>query len=126
MTHNINEENIRVAAYYIWEQAGRPEGKDKECWIKACEQLFAVKAPKKVAKKASRTIAKAISKPVVKAAKKAPKAKVVAKPAAKVAKKASKAKVAAKPSVKAAATPKMPVKKAAVAHKKVAAKSRKK
>ena len=57
MTHEINEENIRVAAYYIWEQAGRPEGKDKECWIKACEQLFAVKAPKKVAKKASKTIA---------------------------------------------------------------------
>ena len=33
MTREINEENIRVAAYYIWEQAGRPEGKDMECWI---------------------------------------------------------------------------------------------
>ena len=61
MTHEINEENIRVAAYYIWEQAGRPEGKDKECWIKACEQLFAVKAPKKVAKKAVKTVADKIT-----------------------------------------------------------------
>lgn len=51
MTKNISEENIRVAAYYIWEQAGRPEGADKECWIKACEQLFAPKSKKAVAKK---------------------------------------------------------------------------
>ena len=43
MNKHINEENIRVAAYYIWEQAGRPEGAEKECWIKACEQLFAAK-----------------------------------------------------------------------------------
>lgn len=41
MTNQLNEDNIRVAAYYIWEQAGRPEGQEKECWIKACEQLFA-------------------------------------------------------------------------------------
>ena len=95
MTREINEENIRVAAYYIWEQAGRPEGKDKECWIKACEQLFAVKAPKKVAKKASKTIAKAVSKPAAK----------VAKPAAKK---------VVKPVVKAAAAPKAPVKKSAI------------
>ncbi len=40
MKNQINEDNIRVAAYYIWEQAGRPEGQEKECWIKACEQLF--------------------------------------------------------------------------------------
>lgn len=87
MTHEINEENIRVAAYYIWEQAGRPEGKDKECWIQACEQLFAPKAPKKCAKK--------VAKPVVKAEKEDPKKKV-----------------AAKPVVKAAVAPKAPVKKA--------------
>lgn len=44
MKNQINEDNIRVAAYYIWEQAGRPEGQEKECWIKACEQLFAANA----------------------------------------------------------------------------------
>lgn len=54
MTKHYNEENIRVAAYYIWEQAGRPEGAEKECWIKACEQLFAAKPAKKtVCKKTS-------------------------------------------------------------------------
>ena len=99
MTHEINEENIRVAAYYIWEQAGRPEGKDKECWIKACEQLFAVKAPKRTVKKATKTVAKAVSKSATKTAK-AP----------------------VKTVVKAAATPKEPVKKLAV--KAVATKSK--
>ncbi len=81
MTKHINEENIRVAAYYIWEQAGRPEGQEKECWIKACEQLFACnnkKAP------ATRCCAKKTS------------AKVDAKPAAK--------KTSAKPAVKAKKT----------------------
>ena len=84
MTHNINEENIRVAAYYIWEQAGRPEGKDKECWIKACEQLFAVKPAKKSVKKVTakkvapvKTVAKAVAKPAVRVAPK------VSKPAKK-------------------------------------------
>ena len=106
MTHQINEENIRVAAYYIWEQAGRPEGKDKECWIKACEQLFKPKAPKKAAKKSVKTVAKAVSKPVVKAKKKPE---------------------AAKPAVVKAAAVKLPVKKAAVKMPaKVAAKPHKK
>lgn len=58
MTKQINEENIRVAAYYIWEQAGRPEGADKECWIKAVEQLFAAKpACKKTSCKTSAKVA---------------------------------------------------------------------
>ncbi|MBR5130783.1 MAG: DUF2934 domain-containing protein [Alphaproteobacteria bacterium] len=53
MNKHYNEENIRVAAYYIWEQAGRPEGAEKECWIKACEQLFAANHKKTSCKKAS-------------------------------------------------------------------------
>lgn len=93
MTKEINEENIRVAAYYIWEQAGRPEGKDKECWIKACEQLFAPKkvkvAVKPAAKPAPKAKAPAKKAEPAKAAKPTAK-KVVAKPAAKpVAKKAA-------------------------------------
>lgn len=83
MNKQMNEDNIRVAAYYIWEQAGRPEGADKDCWIKAVEQLFAAKpACKKSACKSS--------------------AKVAAKPAAKKA--PAKAKPAAKSSVKSAAS----------------------
>lgn len=74
----INEDNIRVAAYYIWEQAGRPEGAEKECWIKAVEQLFAAKPSKKGSEKAE-------AKPASKAAAKKPAAKKTAdkKPAAK-------------------------------------------
>lgn len=77
MTKQINEENIRVAAYYIWEQAGRPEGADKECWIKAVEQLFAAKpACKKVScKKMTKTTSKVVAKPAMK--------KTAAKPALK-------------------------------------------
>ena len=66
MNKNINEDNIRVAAYYIWEQAGRPQGKEKECWIKACEQLFAPK--KAVAKKKTTAVEKKQAKPVAKVA----------------------------------------------------------
>lgn len=67
MTKHINEENIRVAAYYIWEQAGRPEGADKECWIKAVEQLFSAGNKKTSCKKSScKTSAKVAAKPVLK------------------------------------------------------------
>lgn len=86
MTKQYNEENIRVAAYYIWEQAGRPEGADKECWIKAVEQLFSAKpACKKTSCKSSSKVAmktstkkttaksalKVSAKPVIKAKKSA-------------------------------------------------------
>ena len=90
---NINEDNIRVAAYYIWEQAGRPEGAEKDCWIKACEQLFAAKPAKKTA------------------AKKSTSAKVAAKPAAKPAAKKAAAKPATKAKTTASATPFYGVKK---------------
>lgn len=72
MNKHYNEENIRVAAYYIWEQAGRPEGAEKECWIKACEQLFAAKPAKKTACKKSscktsiKSSNKIVAKPVAK------------------------------------------------------------
>ncbi len=85
MTKQINEENIRLAAYYIWEQAGRPQGQEKEHWIQACEQLFASKSNKKAA--ASRSNAK---KPALKSAVK-PVAKTAAKPVLKA--KSTKAKM---------------------------------
>lgn len=39
MTNHLNEEHIRVAAYYLWENAGRPEGMEMEFWKQACDQL---------------------------------------------------------------------------------------
>jgi len=40
MTKHFNEEYIRVAAYFLWENAGRPEGMEKEFWNQACNQLM--------------------------------------------------------------------------------------
>ena len=39
-----SEEAIAVCAYLIWEQEGRPKGRDKEHWIQAEEQLTAAHA----------------------------------------------------------------------------------
>lgn len=35
---NAMEEQIRLTAYYMWETAGMPHGKDKEFWKKAEEE----------------------------------------------------------------------------------------
>lgn len=75
----INEDNIRVAAYYIWEQAGRPEGAEKECWIKAVEQLFAPKTEKKSDEK---SVKKSVAKTAKASAKKTVVKKENVKPAA--------------------------------------------
>ena len=82
-------EYIRVAAYFMWENAGKPEGKDEEFWWKACDEfaccsskgksLSAKKAPAK--KACSKTLAKPAvkieAKPAAKAAVKAPAKKTV-------------------------------------------------
>jgi len=44
MTKQFNEENIRVAAYFLWENAGRPEGMEKEFWNQACNQFMNLKS----------------------------------------------------------------------------------
>ena len=65
MTNQINEEYIRVAAYYIWEQAGRPEGHEKEFWQQACNQLFNMNSGNKNLK--NKSVSKSMSaKPAVK------------------------------------------------------------
>ena len=65
MTNQINEEYIRVAAYYIWEQAGRPEGHEKEFWQQACNQLFNMNNGNKNLK--NKSVSKSMSaKPAVK------------------------------------------------------------
>ena len=55
---NYNENAIREAAYYIWQNAGCPQGQDEKFWMMAVEQLNGGKsasakkaAPKKTAKK---------------------------------------------------------------------------
>ena len=36
---NYNENAIREAAYYIWQNAGCPQGQDEKFWMMAFEQL---------------------------------------------------------------------------------------
>lgn len=51
MSHDV----IKDLAYRLWEEAGRPEGRDEEFWLAAEAQLAKPKAPakpKKSAKKA--------------------------------------------------------------------------
>jgi hypothetical protein len=36
---NINLEDIRVRAYELWEQNGKPEGKQDEFWFQAEREL---------------------------------------------------------------------------------------
>ena len=97
-------EYIRVAAYYMWENAGKPEGKDEEFWWKACEQYCSCTAKqtsKSVSKKTSskKALSKVVANPV---------AKLEAKPLVKV----SATKAPAKKTTKAKISP-VPVKSAA-------------
>ena len=39
MVNNCNENAIREAAYYMWQNAGCPSGRDQEFWALAVEQL---------------------------------------------------------------------------------------
>ena len=99
MTKQINEEYIRVAAYYLWENAGRPDGREQEFWQLACTQVF---GPKSVSKKSSckKVAAKPTAvKTVAKKAPAKPAAKSVVKPVAKpmVKKPVAKPAVVAKP-----------------------------
>lgn len=73
----VDEAVIREQAYYFWEEAGRPEGREAEFWL----QAVAAATPTKSKAKA------AAVKP---AAAKAKAAKTVAKPASKAAKAKSK------------------------------------
>lgn len=68
-------EYIRVAAYYIWENEGRPQGRDAEIWAMAEKSLKKPAAKKAAAKPAAK------KEPAKKAApaKKAPAKKPAAK-----------------------------------------------
>ena len=35
------EQHVRQAAYHLWENDGRPDGREKEYWFRALEQLLA-------------------------------------------------------------------------------------
>lgn len=55
MANKLNENSIREAAYYLWQNAGCPNGNDEYFWSKAVEQLNKSSSAKKttVSSKAS-------------------------------------------------------------------------
>ena len=59
----IAEESVRIAAYYIWEKEGRPNGEDLRHWYLAMAELSSnsTSQPKRAAKKASIAKPKKIS-----------------------------------------------------------------
>ena len=38
---SVNEERIRIRAHEIWEEEGRPEGRDRDHWERAWRELTA-------------------------------------------------------------------------------------
>lgn len=70
-------EYIRVAAYYIWENEGRPQGRDAEIWAMAEKSLKKPAAKKAAAKPAAKKEPAKKAAPAKKApAKKAAKSKI--------------------------------------------------
>ena len=55
---NINENAIREAAYYIWQNAGCPSGKDEYFWSMAVEQLSSSSAKTPCKSSAKRSCSK--------------------------------------------------------------------
>lgn len=56
-----NEQAIREAAYYIWQNAGCPSGQDEYFWSMAVEQLSGKCCKSSCAKKSSSSCAKKAS-----------------------------------------------------------------
>lgn len=50
---NCNENYIREAAYYLWQNAGCPNGQDEKFWSLAVEQLSSCSCKKSCCKKTS-------------------------------------------------------------------------
>lgn len=70
-----NEDYIKEAAYFLWEQAGRPQGQDDKFWAMAveqssCSQSTAKKATSGCTKKACASSGAAAKKPAAKSASK--------------------------------------------------------
>jgi hypothetical protein len=40
------EQRVRQAAYHLWEDEGRPNGREKDYWFKALQKLLAEREPK--------------------------------------------------------------------------------
>jgi len=79
----VDDGQIREAAYYLWLDAGRPEGRALEHWQQASDALAATKAKpaRKAAKPKAAAKPKSAAKPKATTTTKKPRASKLAKPA---------------------------------------------
>ena len=78
MKKYTNEEEIRLTAYYMWEESGRPWGQENEFWQKACDKLMNSKSSCKTSKCTTKK-ASASTKTSTKTASKTSKASTITK-----------------------------------------------
>ena len=62
MANKLNENSIREAAYYLWQNAGCPNGNDEYFWSKAVEQLNSKSSCKKSLSSKTSTAKKTMKK----------------------------------------------------------------
>ena len=59
----VTKEEITLAAYQIWEKAGRPSGRDLECWLEAEKQLLTARTAKAQASGSTKAAPLSVSTP---------------------------------------------------------------
>lgn len=69
----IPEDHIRTAAFYMWLEEGRPEGRDRDHWEAARDRLMADAAPKPKARR--KTAGTRAAKPKAATAAKSPRSR---------------------------------------------------
>ena len=52
-TTNFDQTQIQEAAYYLWLEAGQPNGRDQEHWLKAIDALSKPEPKRKAVRKAA-------------------------------------------------------------------------
>jgi hypothetical protein len=62
-TPSIDEATIRETAYLIWLDEGRPEGRDRDHWLRAIDALKTSKPKARKAAGKAKTTAKSTAKP---------------------------------------------------------------
>ena len=62
-TLSIDEATIRETAYLMWLDEGRPEGRDREHWLRAIDTLKSSKPKTRKASGKAKTTAKSPAKP---------------------------------------------------------------
>ncbi|KQT79142.1 hypothetical protein ASG54_08825 [Aureimonas sp. Leaf460] len=58
MTKPDRDEEVRDRAYLLWEEAGRPSGREHEFWAQASREIEGVDAPEQGPERRGRSVAR--------------------------------------------------------------------